>query len=83
MQESIHYYNAFDNSYLDGLDYNYQDKDDNARLHFKTFEKGSEYLPGLFLVINKVERVFINHRSFNPVHHDGLPRIFTARYKPG
>lgn len=30
LQESIHYYDAFDNSYLDGLDYNYQDKDDNC-----------------------------------------------------
>lgn len=30
LQESIHYYNAFDNSYLDGLNYNYQDKDDNC-----------------------------------------------------
>ncbi|WP_372775650.1 hypothetical protein [Mangrovibacterium sp.] len=30
MQESIHYYDAYDNSYLDGLNYNYQDKDDNC-----------------------------------------------------
>ena len=30
LQESIHYYDAFDNSFLDGLNYNYQDKDDNC-----------------------------------------------------
>lgn len=30
LQESIHYYDAFDNSYLDSLNYNYQDKDDNC-----------------------------------------------------
>lgn len=30
LQESIHYYNAFDNSFLDGLNYNYQEKDDNC-----------------------------------------------------
>lgn len=31
LQESIHYYDAFDNSYLDSLDYRYQDKDNNCR----------------------------------------------------
>ncbi len=30
LQESIHYYDAFDNSYLDGLGYNFTDKDDNC-----------------------------------------------------
>ena len=30
MQESIHYYDAFDNTYLDSLDYNYNDKSDNC-----------------------------------------------------
>lgn len=30
LQESIHYYDAYDNSYLDSLDYNYRDKDDNC-----------------------------------------------------
>ena len=30
LQESIHYYDAYDNSYLDSLNYNYGDKDDNC-----------------------------------------------------
>jgi hypothetical protein len=30
LQEGIHYYDAFDNSYLDSLDYNYQDKHNNC-----------------------------------------------------
>lgn len=30
MQESIHYYDAFDNSYLDSLDYKYTEKNDNC-----------------------------------------------------
>jgi hypothetical protein len=31
LQEGIHYYDAFDNSYLDSLDYKYQDKDNNCK----------------------------------------------------
>ena len=31
LQENIHYYDAFDNSYLDSLDYRYQDKDNNCK----------------------------------------------------
>ena len=30
MQESIHYYDAFDNNYLDGLDYRFTEKDNNC-----------------------------------------------------
>lgn len=30
MQEQIHYYDAFDNSYLDGLNFNYKDTDNNC-----------------------------------------------------
>lgn len=30
LNESIHYYDAFDNSYLDSLNYSYQDKHDNC-----------------------------------------------------
>lgn len=30
LNENIHYYDAFDNSFLDSLNYNYQDKDDNC-----------------------------------------------------
>jgi hypothetical protein len=31
LQENIHYYDAFDNNFLDSLDYNYKDTDDNCR----------------------------------------------------
>lgn len=31
LQESVHYYDAFDNSYLDNLNYNYKDTDNNCR----------------------------------------------------
>jgi hypothetical protein len=30
MQEAVHYYDAFDNSYLDGLNFNYKDTDNNC-----------------------------------------------------
>lgn len=31
MQENIHYYDAYDNSFLDSLDFNYKDSDNNCR----------------------------------------------------
>jgi hypothetical protein len=31
LNENVHYYDAFDNGYLDSLDYKYQDKDNNCK----------------------------------------------------